>query len=58
MAYDVDSFAEVLLTLIRDNTLRQRMGQPSYERIQAYDVHRMADQHAAVYDAIMQSASR
>ena len=44
--------------LRRDKTLRQRMGQLSYERIQAYAVHRMADQYAAVYDAIMQSASR
>jgi glycosyltransferase involved in cell wall biosynthesis len=46
---DVDQFAEALLVLLRDEELRIRMGQLSYERIQSYDVHRMTEQYAELY---------
>lgn len=50
---DIDQLAAVLLKLTKDASLRRRMGQNSCERIQAYDVHRMAERYQVIYADVL-----
>lgn len=50
---DVNALASALIRLIEDAELRRRMGRRSHERIQAFDVGRMAQHYQAVYEQVM-----
>jgi glycosyltransferase involved in cell wall biosynthesis len=50
---DIDQLAEAVGCLVEDASLRQRMGQKGYERVQAYDVNHMAAQYDRLYRKVM-----
>jgi glycosyltransferase involved in cell wall biosynthesis len=50
---DVNTLASALLKLSSDPALRDRMGRASAARIQAYDVHRMAQRYQTIYDDVL-----
>lgn len=50
---DVDCLAGHILRLAGDAALRQRLGQAGYARVQAYDVHPMAEQYQAMYREVL-----
>jgi glycosyltransferase involved in cell wall biosynthesis len=50
---DIDRLAEAVGRLVKDASLRQRMGQKGYERVQAYDADHMAAQYDRLYRKVM-----
>jgi glycosyltransferase involved in cell wall biosynthesis len=52
---DVEALAGYILRLAGDAPLRRRLGDAGHTRVQAYDVHTMAQQYAALYDELMRS---
>lgn len=50
---DVDALAGAILKLTGDAALRERMGRAGYERIQPYDVQRMAQRYQQIYAEVL-----
>jgi len=50
---DEEGLAERILRLLRDEAMRRRMGLKGRERVQGFDVHRMAEEYKQLYQKVL-----